>query len=212
MFQAYALILKWESISFTQLPLPAKSFKTKRVQPNLTNSLFMKNLFFTLLALIAFTTVFSCKKDKNEPNSYEFSYDGNKYKLTSGFLTEYGTNGNGSYDWDVYLTSDGIAKEGFRDLTGKGDFIFLDLNSSSSTGLTTGTYTWSTFRDASTITTGFIGLDYDVDNPNGVPLIPATDGTVTIDINGTETTITFSLIMDSGKTVSGEWKGMLQTL
>ena len=173
----------------------------------------MKNLLFTLIALVAFTSIVGCKKDKDDDmdTKSEFTYDGTTYSLANGYIDDFGSNGNGSFDWDVIITSSSITVDSVGDFSGMGDLVYLDLNSSDSTGLVAGTYNWSTTREISSIVDGSIGIDLDLATLMGTN-ISASAGTVDVAINGTETTITFNLTFADGKTVSGEWKGVLEDI
>ena len=83
----------------------------------------MKNLFFALIALVSFTVFTGCNKDDDDMGDEvknEFNYDGTTYALTKGFLNDVGGNLNGSHDWDVFLVSSGVDKNGSA-LTGTGE-------------------------------------------------------------------------------------------
>lgn len=173
----------------------------------------MKNLFFALIALVSFTVFTGCNKDDDDMGDEvknEFTYDGTTYALTKGFLNDVGGNLNGSHDWDVFLVSSGVDKNGFS-LTGTGEIIYLDLNTDTSTGLVAGTYNWANQRDPFTIVPGSeVFLDYNLDTFTGTK-VAFTAGTADVAIDGTETTITFTVTAD-GKTLSGEWKGTLEDI
>lgn len=173
----------------------------------------MKNVFFALLAITAFTVFSGCNNDDDDPGTTiknEFTYDGTTYALAKGFLNDVGANLNSSHDWDVFLVTAGVDKSGFS-LTGQGEIVYLDLNTDSSTGLKAGTYNWANVRNAFTIVPGSeVFLDYNLDAFSGTK-VSFTDGTVDIAIDGTETTITFTLTAD-GKTLTGEWKGVLEDI
>ena len=94
-------------------------------------------------------------------------------------------------------------------LVGTGEYIYLDLNANSAENLVAGTYNWATQRDAFTLVSGSeITVDYNIATFQGTR-DSVTGGTVTVAVDGTETTITFTLNTQSGKTVSGQWKGEL---
>lgn len=175
----------------------------------------MKNLFFALIAMIAFTVFSGCNKDDDDMGTTvknEFTYDGTKHSIAKGYLSSLGSNGNGTFDYDIFLTTAGITKGGAAGLTGMGDYVYLDLNSISTTGLVAGTYNWSNSRtDFSVVPGSATFLNYDFATFSGTTLA-ATAGTVDVAISGTETTVTFSLTLTGGKTVTGEWKGVLDTL
>jgi hypothetical protein len=175
----------------------------------------MKNLFFAFLALYAFTLFSGCNKDDDDMGSdvkNEFTYDGTTYSLSKGFYSDLGSNGNGTYDLDIFLTTAGVSQGGFSGLTGTGDGIYLDLNTTTATGVVAGTYNWSNSRENFTIVPGSsILLDYNYETFTGTS-ISFTDGTVEIAVGGTGATITFSATTTDGKTVSGEWKGLPENI
>ena len=86
----------------------------------------MKNQVLFFLAIFGLFMYTGCKKDDNNTSvKNEFVLNGSTYDLSKGFITDYGANGNGSYDFDITLTSSGVnysdAQEAF---SGTGDFIF----------------------------------------------------------------------------------------
>ncbi|WP_020538767.1 hypothetical protein [Lewinella cohaerens] len=174
----------------------------------------MKNLFFALIAMIAFTVFSGCNKDDDDMGTTvknEFTYDGTTYSLAKGYLNDVGANFNSTHDFDVFLASTGVSKSG-SSLTGTGDLIYLDLNTNSATGLEVGTYNWSDTRTAFSIVPGSqIYTDYNFGSFTGTT-ISATAGTVDVAIDGMETTVTFNLTTSDGKTVTGEWKGVLEDI
>ncbi len=173
----------------------------------------MKNLFFALLTITAFTVFTGCEKDEEEPTTVrkEFTYDGTTYTITKGFLNNFGRNLNDTYDWDIFLTTEGITKNGTR-FAGEGSYIYLDVNTNSNEGLVAGTYNWANTRENFTLVPGtVIAIDHNFTTNAGTNL-QATDGTVDIAINGMETTITFTLTLNDGKTVSGEWTGVMEDI
>ncbi|MFB0903933.1 MAG: hypothetical protein QMB11_06105, partial [Nonlabens sp.] len=104
----------------------------------------MKN--FKLVSLIfiivlgTFTT--SCDNDDDAvPVAIvnEFTYQGTAYNLSQGILQDYGDNGNGSYDFDIILFSDDFTIDLVNDeITGRGDAVYLDLNSDNMADLSDG--------------------------------------------------------------------------
>lgn len=174
----------------------------------------MKNLFFALLTITAFTVFSGCSKDDDDPVTTidnEFTYDGTTYDLAKGFINNFGRNLNDTYDFDVFLTTAGITKNGTR-FAGEGSYVYLDLNIDSSEGLKAGTYIWANSRINFSLVPGtVVAIDHNFTTNAGTN-IQATDGTVDVAIEGMETTITFTLTLSDGKTVSGEWKGVLEDI
>jgi hypothetical protein len=72
----------------------------------------MKNFFFALIAMVAFTVFSGCNKDDDDMGvKNEFTYDGTTYSIPNGYLSSLGANGNGTFDYDIYLTTASITKE-----------------------------------------------------------------------------------------------------
>lgn len=171
----------------------------------------MKNLFFALFAITAFTVFSGCEKDEPAEPTFtsEFTYDGTKYELVNGYYNNLGAVGSGNYDWDVVLSSKDVIFDENNRLVGTGEYIYLDLNANSAENLLPGTYNWATQRDAFTLVSGSeITVAYNIatfegtrDRVNG--------GTVTVAADGAETTISFTLNTEAGKTVTGQWRGEL---
>ena len=174
----------------------------------------MKNLFFALFAIFAFTVFSGCEKDEEpaEPMiQNEFTYDGTSTELAKGFLNNFGRNLNNTYDWDIFLTTEGISKNGSR-FAGEGSYLYLDVNTDSADGLVAGTYNWANTRENFTVVPGTVlSIDHNFSTQAGTT-VRATGGTVEIAIDGMETTITFNLTMENGKTVTGEWEGILEDI
>lgn len=125
-------------------------------------------------------------------------------------MTEYGPNGNGSFDFDVELTSSGINYNDFDgSFSGIGDIIYLDLNTSLSSGLVTGTYNFSSDRNAFTFVDGGVATDFDSATATG-DVFAVVGGTVEIEIKGNETYFSWNLTISNGTTVTGEFQGILR--
>ena len=67
----------------------------------------MKKLFFTSLGFVAICLfIISCKKDNNNSSTNNsFKFDNTEYKLSNGFLENYGKNGVEGYNLDLSLIS-----------------------------------------------------------------------------------------------------------
>ncbi|MBC8487341.1 MAG: PKD domain-containing protein [Bacteroidetes bacterium] len=139
----------------------------------------------------------------------EIRYDGNKYPLTKGYLENYG-DWDGSevyYNFDVTLVDDGITITQ-DDAMGTGNLIYLELWSSSSTGLVPGTYTFADNYAAQTFSWGETGFNYNIATDIGT-LYECTGGTVTISQSGTDYIFDVILTLATGKTVNAYYKGSL---
>jgi hypothetical protein len=145
----------------------------------------------------------------------EVTYDGTTYALSKGFIQDYGDagdNGNGSYDFDVFLTSSGLNRDlttgGF---TGSGQLLVLDLNSDSVAGLSSGTYNFSTTRTDFTLFSAVVIVDLDDTTMSGTPVF-ATGGSVVLTKDGTQYTIYVECTIASGDTISASYQGELPTI
>jgi hypothetical protein len=171
----------------------------------------MQYLHVMALALLTMALLAGCKKDiPSLEIKNEFIYNGTAYALTNGYLEYFGSNGNGTFDFDVILTSASVILDG-GSLMGAGDVVYLDLNTSSAAGLVPGTYTWSGTREDFSIVHVSVGLDFDLSTLAGTRFI-ATAGTVDVVLDGNVTTVTFDLALSNGKTVTGEFEGVLQEI
>ena len=170
------------------------------------------SLPFFLFFSIAIITI-SCKKDNIIQNG-EFTVDGEYYTLSEGFLSGLGENPNNdrTYNWNVYLTSNNVSISEFR-ITGKGELIQIDFNSSSEEGLVSGTYSWSDTREEFTIVPDTeIYLNHDFEGGNAGTKESATGGSADVTINGEDVKIEFTLVLSNGSTVSGNYLGPLQRI
>ncbi|NNE27503.1 MAG: hypothetical protein HKN09_11730 [Saprospiraceae bacterium] len=166
-----------------------------------------KALLSSLLLVGTLIMFYSCGSDDDSNGS--FTFDGNNYTLSAGLIEDYGSNGNGSWDYDVTLVSDGISFAN-DELTGTGDFVYLDLNTSSNGGLESGTYNWSSTRGPLTIVSATVGLDFNVETLSGTG-VNLTGGSVTVDVSGQDVTITLNLEA-TGMLLTGTYSGPLEEL
>ncbi|GJM33751.1 MAG: hypothetical protein DHS20C18_27520 [Saprospiraceae bacterium] len=169
-------------------------------------------IYYSFIGLLSVTMMLqSCKKDDDSGTpKNEFTLNGESFELGKGFLAEYGENGNGSYDFDVTLTSSSITyNEISQEFNGQGDVIYLDLNTSSESGLVDGTYNFSSDREAFTMVYGEIGVDVDAMTGAG-DVYEVIGGTVTIEVDGNETLVEFDLTLSDNTKVTGRFKGVLR--
>ncbi len=172
-----------------------------------------KFTFLAFLGVLSLSILLpSCNKDDDNSISNEFLLNGNNYALSKGFIEDFGDNGNGSYDFDVVLTSSSINySDATGDYSGTGDLIYLDLNSSSETGLVSGTYNYSSNRSALTFVDAQVATDFNALTLTG-DTFEVVGGTVEIEINGNEVTIDFNLTLAGNNTVEGNYKGTLRPI
>lgn len=167
---------------------------------------------FLIACLIASVFLLnSCEKEdvrtsSGSGSSNYFLYDGQRYNLDKGFIENFGDNGNGSYDFDVYLVSDSINYSiPDEDFVGVGDIIYLDLNTSSEDGLVDGAYKFSNDRDTFTLVDGLVGIKMDINTEEGKELVEIAAGEVDVSISGNNTTLDFDLTTTTNKRVRGKF-------
>jgi hypothetical protein len=179
---------------------------------DISNLFIMKNYLFFLLGLSVLLVYSGCNKDDDDGVSNKFVLNGESYALSKGYIEDYGANGNGSYDFDITLTSSDINYSDAQGLfSGTGDFIYLDLNSSLASGLVEGTYSFSSTRDAFTLVDGTVGTNYDLMVFTGEDF-SVVGGSVDIEIKGNETYISWNLTISNGTMVTGEFQGILREI
>jgi hypothetical protein len=142
--------------------------------------------------------------DNGDAGSY-FTYDGNTYELATAVIERGGENtepGESGYFISFAAASAGMD---IINLTGTGDGIGLDLNSSSY-DLVAGTYTWSTTNVENTVVDAMIVINYNLATDEGTAYL-AIDATVTVSVSGDTYTVEFTLTLENAKTVTGIWEG-----
>jgi len=173
----------------------------------------MRKLSFKLMvATIALSTLFvACKKDDKVEAKNSFTFQSNTYDISKGFISNYGKRGAfDATNFDVYLTTSGITNTGGT-VTGTGDAIYLDFNSSSAIELASGTYTIDDLRNLNTFYNAAVYINYNFTTFTGGEYLVDNNTTGTIKVNKTGTTyeITCSFTVDNGKKVEGYYKGSL---
>jgi PKD repeat protein len=139
----------------------------------------------------------------------EIRYDGNKYPLTKGYLENYG-DWDGTelyYNFDVTLVDNGITITQ-DDAMGAGNLIYLEMWSSSPTGLMPGTYTFASNYAAQTFSTGGTGFNYNIATGIGT-LYECTGGSVIVSQSGSDYIFDITFSLATGKTVNAYYKGAL---
>jgi len=142
------------------------------------------------LLIVAVMALGSCTFFSDVFGLNRFTVDGEAYPVSQLWLDYWGSNGNGSYDVDVVIASEGLD----YDSGGRGDYIYLDLNSPSSS-LENGTYEWSSERDDYTIVFGvaWLGLDTSAGTFDDVALITGGEVTFREELVGEDQVFRFDL-------------------
>ena len=145
-----------------------------------------------------------------ENNNNSFTINDSTYILTAGYLEEYGVNPDGSFDFDITLTSSGVTESG-GDLFGSGAFVYLDLNTMSENNLDDGTYTYSDGeRKAFDLSDGVFSPSFDFSTGAG-GANSITGGTVEVKVVGPVVTVDFDLQSPTGNVV-GNYSGTLKPI
>ena len=130
----------------------------------------MKTGKFVLLLIVAVLclSLAGCKKTKDAGN--HFTYAGKDYALTNGLLEYYGAGNGSGYNFDVTLYSSGISySETDQTLTGTGHILYIEMYSSQTGYLESGSYTFDSGSNGNsgTYTYGAIGMDVNMQAETG---------------------------------------------
>ncbi len=176
-------------------------------------------LFAVSAILLVVAVVFSsCKKDDPEPTptpdpkpqSY-FTNDGVDYVLSSAYSQYWGVN-NGVHNFDIYIVSEDIKYvQSSEEFSGTGEVVYLELFTSSSSGLIVGEYNYSSENNAFSFGTAEVGINADSQSSEGLWL-SAVGGKVNIAKDGEKYTISFNLTTDDNKEIIGKYEGVLSLL
>jgi hypothetical protein len=169
-----------------------------------------KLMYLGILAFSIMLLCSGCKKDNkdNGPENY-FKYNGKTYSLADGFLEYYGLWSGTGYNFDVNLYSSGITYDG-EDFQGTGNAVYLEMYSSSSASLASGTYTYdeSSSEDPLTFDEGMFGMKINMSDGSGT-VTAVGSGTVKVSKSGEAYEFTFSCKNSNNQTISGYFKGTL---
>ena len=173
----------------------------------------MKNLLFPLILLlgVALLTT-SCNDDEDDARANAADINGTTVTLTEAVTVTYGENYyEGSYDWDIFLTTEGLDIDITSGFSGIGSFVYLDLNTNSQGGLVSGTYNWGDIyeRDAFTIVDGTVSINLDTSIETADYSMEAASGTVIVNVGESETEFDINLTMDDGEILTAYYKGAL---
>lgn len=160
------------------------------------------------LSILTILFIFvSCDPDlkSSSQGNGTFVYKGVTYSLSQGILEDYGSNENGSYDWDITLFSSGF---NISNETGEGEYIYMDLNSPE-VSLVPGIYNWNDTRVANSLVYGELEIGYDAATGYSQDYSSVNGGTVNITAVGSEYILNFTLYLYNGETVTGSYSGPL---
>lgn len=167
------------------------------------------------IQLLLFTSVFSlfavsCKKDSELTKKNMFNHDNKDYELSNAYLENYGED-DGVYSMALTLTSSSIKiveEDGeIASATGTGEFIGFEFISKTKE-LAVGEYRFDDdYENPNTFAYAAFGFNYNFETEKG-SFLEITDGTVNVLKSGTEYELTFDLVAQDGKKVTGYFKGI----
>jgi hypothetical protein len=171
-------------------------------------------LFTASLFLISCNNDDSSNDDSSTDNN--ISFDGTEYDLSQGYvlhydddmdslsfyqLTLYSSSFEITYDDDAYID----------DITGEGQTLSFEINSSTSDDIALGTYTYSAHNSSTAGTFSYATAstysNFETDELNSSEI---TDGTLTISKNGSSYTLSFDLTDEDGVSVTGYYSGLVE--
>ena len=173
-----------------------------------------KACYYLSVALLAIFT--SCGEDKDPDPKMNpegsFTVNGEAFNLDFGYKEDFGSNDNGSFDVDVYLSSEAIDLNTDGESLSNISVVYLDLNTNQRNELQTGTYTYGDERDELVMVDASVGANISTDANGDVisgTLYIIVDGSVTITQSGDNYTISFTLTSTEGTTITGSYTGTI---
>lgn len=174
----------------------------------------MKKYFKLLLAVsllsgLAFT---SCKKDEkkdDEPKTTANSatYDGSSFKLASSWVQNYGSVGSAN-NIDLFLIGDGITITSDTSATGIGNVLYLEIFTSGSDFLSTGTYTYNETSINAGAFNGEFSLNINTATDESEDEFMISSGTLEVTAHTTNNiTVSFNGTLSNGKTLTATFSG-----
>ena len=176
----------------------------------------MKNFKVTYLFILSLSFLaISCSDDDSDSapvvnNVMEIG--GQQFDIDAALLESWGENGDGSYDWDVTFTTEGLSfNSETEEYVGTGAVLLLDLNTDSAGGLVPGNYAYSTERAAFKWVFALSGTNVDTADDSAGDLLTYNQGTVTITGTGEDQIITVDILTESGETnTTATYKGSFE--
>lgn len=176
----------------------------------------MKALFKLTALLMIVLVIASCKKDNDDDkvSVNSFNYDGQEFELTQGILENYGTwSGDEAFNLDLTLLSSGftiVDDQGYAEASGTGHGIYFEMYSSKSNELVPGEYVFDEDSyEAGTFEFGDFVMNYSIEDETG-EMVDITGGKVNVSKSGNEYEVSFDCTTETGKNITGSFKGSLQ--
>lgn len=175
----------------------------------------MKRFFLILFVSSLFFASCGDDNDDNSSSSNSFTYKSKTYSLAKGFSIGWGeSNTSNVYTKELYLVSSGItctSSSSDYEMSGKGNFLYFEIYSSSQSGIAVGTYTYSEsalYPSANTFDYCEIDLGCGWDAAN-YEWAEVTEGTLTVEKSGTTYEITFEGFDTNNNKVTASYTGTL---
>jgi hypothetical protein len=177
----------------------------------------MKNLFKPFVAVLLLSIIIAgCKKDEDKAGKSNFIYNGTEFKLSQGFLINYGKySADEGYNIDLSLLSSDFtihqSNGAIDSVSGIGDAIIFEIYTSLPNKLDVKDYVYDATESGAdgTFDLGIVYMDYNASTNNGTQYV-ITGGKVSVISNGSEYEITFNCTTSNGKTLTGNYKGALK--
>ena len=170
----------------------------------------MKNSAKLLALVAALIIALSGCSDKEDPKTKQnvIIVDGTEFAVTQALTEEYGGDETSGYNFDLLILSSGFDFSDYENswVTGSGNVLYLELWSTSSTGLVTGTYTSSANFEPNTFTSSYVGINYDTSDDTADQGYEDGTGSVSITVSGSTYTVNFDLTFGATK-VTGNYTG-----
>lgn len=142
-------------------------------------------------------------------------YNGETLVFTTGYLENYGISEEAGYGYnlDFSLLSSGFTfseTDGYLDIFGEGDIIWLEMFSGSNYQLDIGTYNYDATYSGipGTFGSGILLIDYNINTESGT-ILEITGGTLSVVSNSPIYEINYNLSISNGESISGYYTGTL---
>jgi hypothetical protein len=177
----------------------------------------MRNTFFicatVILLLLAFS---SCKKDSKKEDilkTNSFTIDGTNYDLAQGYIMGYGGYYSRNY-YEMILYSGGLTlheKMGEPDtMSGTGHYVYLEIYSSGTDNIATGTYTYNNTNQAGSFNYAVYIVNWNTELTSHPANREFASGNLRIIRNNPEYELSFTGKDENYKSISVYYKGRLK--
>lgn len=177
--------------------------------------------FYAFAMLMSALALYSCSSDEESGEdtsaaaTNSISVAGNTTTIERAFIKggEAVENADGVFNYELFFFGEGITADANDNFVGQGNLVSANIYTSSSTGLTSGTYEYRMPGGnpvANTIRTAAGAVNLDFDDPNGFDpdaISNSSSGTIIIEGSGTNARVTLNLIATSGAAILASYDG-----